>query len=403
MKFNLKKFAEKSNEGNKHTEQRLKSEHSETPTSITQKQLEKDRVAEKNVTMEALLESKRLGGASGIIEKGLNDAKGGLHKHRNAEAYSGNLNKIEERRLSTKTQEKEKYESASSTPSNKRWWDGLKSSATKKVVVASEKNDEMDFSGDDRWSRTNDSAWSGSDEDGVLEDQEFDLDVIDSPDEMDVDEVEGGKNPLSITEVRPVDSPIGKGLYIVLEIESAGANLSPEELKEYAYNMVIDEGYSYLSRVPEFTPNSFKVKADQVVARLFGDEFYPKGNMDEEVEPDMMEGNPFIVSDLQQTDVDGIVLGTVSIDPASMGLVKDMDDEEIRNQVMDSILAKHQDISVESDGVDLDRLSNGEINFVGQMSRNPQRRSPESWENVVGTPIASSDFDIVVLSNTKKK
>jgi hypothetical protein len=398
MKFNLKKFAEKSNEGNKHTEQRLKSEHSEAPTSITQKQLEKDRVPEKNSTMEALLESKRLGSSDKIIEKGLNDSKGGLHKHRNAEAHSGNLNKVEQQRLSKKPQEKEKYEAASSTPSNKRWWDKLKASANKKVVTAS---DELDFEGGDRWNRMNDSAWSGADEDGVLEDQEFDLDVIDSPDE-DVVNDNGGK-PLSIAEVRPVDSPIGKGLYAVLDITQSGAQLSPEELQEAAYNMVIDEGYGYLANVSGFTPESFKVKADQVVARLFGDEFYPKGNMAEESDPDLMGDNPFIVSDLQQTDVDGIVLGTVNVDPQSMELVQSMDDDDVRSQVMDAILAKHDNISVESDGLDLEKLLSGEISFVGEVSRNrPKRKSPESWENVVGKPIASTDFDIVVLSNTKK-
>ena len=399
MKFNLKSFAEKNNEGNTHTEQKLNKERSEAPTSITQKQLERDRVPEKNETMEALLDAKRTGSADRIIEKSLNDSKSGLHTHRNPKASAGALNKVEEQRLSKKKQEDEKYEAASSTPSSKKWWDKLKAGSNKKVVVASEFDivDETDFEDENRWGRMDDSAWAGADDEGVLEDNDTEVDL---PEDMEIETTDGSS--LTVSEIRPVDSPIAKGLYVAFDITPQGANIDEAMLKEQAYNMVLSEGYGYLADVPEFTPDSFRVKADQLIARLVGDEYYPRGH-EEEAGVDLMGDNPFVVSELQETDVDGIVLGTVHIDGNSSVSIEDMSDSDIRSQVMDAILKKHENITVEDDGIDLDKISSGEINFVGEVSRRrPKRHTPESWENVVGKPIASRDFEIVVLSDTKK-
>lgn len=133
-----------------------------------------------------------------------------------------------------------------------------------------------------------------------------------------------------------------------------------------------------------------------------GDDFEIPDDLD--FEDDLSVGNSaFRVESLQPTDVEGIMLGKVTVDPRQTQIVMDMDDETIRQVVKDLIQEKHDNIYVDSDGVDLSKLVDGEINFVAQ--REVQKGGPktESWENIKGDPIASNDFDIVVLSDTKKK
>lgn len=402
MKFNLKRYAEKKvKEGDIHNEKRLQKEHVDTPNVITEKQLDKDRVQEKNSTTEKQLEVARKGGNPAIIERSLNEAKGGFHKHRNTSAYKGDINKVEEKRLATKKQEDEKYELASKTPKNKRWWDSLKASSDKKTVTAQRFNetegldevDELDFGEDDRWGRIED-AWK--EEEGVDVEPFVELPEEDSFIE------ELGAKPITIEEIRPVDSPIAKGLYISLEISPEGSQLGINELQQAAYDAVLSEGYGYLNGVDGFTPEVFRMSGDKLVARLIGDEFYPSENQGSEDLEDLESTSPFTVSDLQRTEVEGIVLGTVDIDPEDLAFTQDMDSQELLSQVRQAILDEYPDLNIEDDGIDLDKMGEGVINFVGQQTAPKRKRGPESWENVKGDPIASTDFDIVVLSNTKK-
>jgi hypothetical protein len=125
--------------GDDHIDYRLQKEHKKAPQELTQKQLEDFRVDEKNVSTEKLLEKVRKGSAEVIIEKNLNDSKEGFGvKHRNEETYTGDINKLEEKRLASKPIEKEVYEVSSETPKKLRWWeakspDGLKI-AQKKIT-----------------------------------------------------------------------------------------------------------------------------------------------------------------------------------------------------------------------------------------------------------------------------
>ncbi|MFA7219123.1 MAG: hypothetical protein WC119_01165 [Synergistaceae bacterium] len=390
MKFNLTSYASKAKEGDIHNEKKLQRDHIASPESITQVQLEKDRVPEKEVIIEKLLDQKRLGGADKIIEKNLNDSKSSLHKHRNAKAYSGDINKIEEQRVSNNKDKFEKAKPASSTPSKKRWWDDLKASSKKKVVTAqAEEVEEMTFDEDTGWGRM-EGLWN--EEEGLS-----DTGIKSLPEDALVEEL--GADPLTVVEIRPVDSPIAKGLYIVLDINAEGSQMGLDELQEAAYNKVLSSGFGYLADTEGFTPDSFGQQGDQMVARLIGDEYCPRETADGD---DLGTENPFSVSDLQRTEVEGVVLGTVAVDAEMMEMIKDMDDSEIIRNVKDAIAEAHSDVNVEDDGIDLDQLPQGVINFVGQAAVDKGGR-PESWENVKGAPIASSDFDIVVLSEVTKK
>lgn len=388
MRFNLKTFAAEKADDHEHNEKRLQKHHTdEAPEVITEKQLGKDRVVEKEELTEKQLEGRRTGGSNKITEKNLNDATGGLVKHRNTSAHDGDINKLEEQRVSNKKsmQEREKYENASSTPEKKRWWEHLKASSKRKTVTAQGLNFEDDS---ERWGRLPD-TWS--DEEGVEED-------IHEPavptGNFDIEEI--GSEALTIEDIKPVDVMGVKGLYISFNI-NPDAQMGEFELKEDAYNKTMAEGYDYLAEVEGFSPESFNIKGDKVFARLIGDEYLPTGKG--EYESDIAGDNPFSVSDLQQTDVEGIVIGTVNVSPEMAEMVRDMDDEEIRHKVMDAIGEKHESISVEGDGIDLDNIANGEISFVGEVAVG-RRGRPESYDNIKGDPIASNDFDIVVLSQS---
>lgn len=386
MKFNLKTFAAKQPQDVHETaESRLTKEHSEAPEEITENQLDKDRVGEKNVLTEQLLEKSRTGGSDKITEKNLNDSKSKLVQHRNTEASAGDINKLEEQRVDQKKKvEAETTEPASTTPKKRRWWEQLKAGSSRRKVIAQE----LDFSEDAEWGRVP-GTWS--EEEGLIEDKTMDL-----PTDFAVEET--GVEPLSIDQIKPVDSPIAKGLFVSFDVNE-GSKMGVEELQERAYKMTLDEGYDYLSSIPEFTPASFSLRDGKMIARLVGDEYYPSGKAGYEEEN--INVNLFNVAELQKTDVEGIVLGVVNVDPEMLENVQDMDDEDIRNQVTEAIESKHEHVTVTPDGIDLDSIASGEISYVGEVAVKKRGPKTESWENVKGDPIASTDFDIVVLSDVK--
>jgi len=123
QKFNLKDYQEI--DGSGVIEHRLKEEHTDTNIEeITEEQLETGRVGEKDVTIEALLDKGRDNSDFEIIERKLDTKKAAFDiKLRNPDAYEGDMNKLEEKRLSDDPVEDEVYEAASETPAKIRWWE----------------------------------------------------------------------------------------------------------------------------------------------------------------------------------------------------------------------------------------------------------------------------------------
>jgi len=171
-------------DGDEHINRRLeRNEHNwYVPETITEDLLEDGRVPEKEVAIEKLLEKNRTGGAEVITERQLDTAKDQFgSKHRNPEAYEGDINKIEEWRISQKEDpiEDEKYKDpASEFPKDKRWWevkspDGLKI-AKKNVKEAGiyDTDDDENLYGDDF-----DEYIGDEDEFGDEYDDDDDLDV----------------------------------------------------------------------------------------------------------------------------------------------------------------------------------------------------------------------------------
>lgn len=122
---------EKTN-GDDHIDYMLSKDHSKPANSITTEQLKPTRVPEKNSSIEKLLEKNRTGSVETLTEKQL-DGKGKFgSKFRDPSTYEGNINKLEEKRIKDGV-EKEKYELASSTPKEKRWWE---TKDAKNLVIA---------------------------------------------------------------------------------------------------------------------------------------------------------------------------------------------------------------------------------------------------------------------------
>jgi len=146
--FNLKKYlehvaAKKSDKGVVHTELQLREKKPvmDTPTQVTEVQLDKDRVNGDAKLMEARLEKVRTGSAESLTEGLLDDSKSKLVQHRNSEASAGNIGKLEEKRLAGETMEKEKYEAASTTEKDGQYplvkgKDGLRTAGTKTAIYS---------------------------------------------------------------------------------------------------------------------------------------------------------------------------------------------------------------------------------------------------------------------------
>ena len=97
-KFNLKNY-QKIN-GDMHIDKRLEEARQDAPNVINEKQLEDYRSEVANVSIEKLLEKNRTGEETETTERRLETHKPKFaNAYRNKDAYTGDMNKIEEQRL----------------------------------------------------------------------------------------------------------------------------------------------------------------------------------------------------------------------------------------------------------------------------------------------------------------
>jgi len=195
-----------------HTDRMLSESHGDIPEEITDKQLDPHHVGDKDSVMEKLLENNRTGSAEVVIEKNLDEAKDEFgSKHRNAQAYEGDMNKLEEKRLADYNIEGEEYETASETPKRQRWWeikseDGLKIAFEKKAqsmdidwdYVERDRSleDNMDDILDDPYGQ--DFEINEIDPDFPIEDLGDDDDVLEAVKEVYYEEIDIGGTPTAV-------------------------------------------------------------------------------------------------------------------------------------------------------------------------------------------------------------
>lgn len=127
--FNFNKFLSKiAKKGDaESTEAKLREDSgccNDSPDTLTEKQIDKDRKENKETTTEEKLEKVRTGSSDSLVEGLLNSSKSKLHQHRNEDTSAGDMCKIEEQRIKNKNrQETEKQETSSETGKKNRLLD----------------------------------------------------------------------------------------------------------------------------------------------------------------------------------------------------------------------------------------------------------------------------------------
>lgn len=197
--FNFKKFSKKNKKDDRNYTSRLSDSHRETDDCITQKQLEKHREPELDALIEARLNKNRVEASDMIVERALNNSKN--KRHRNAAAYEGDMNKLDEMRKKAKKD----YSSpppppASETEEKFRWWDGVKSPddlilAAKKAKIKRMAQKELSFDDASELEHWNDFEDMGIEE-GVLDPDRV-FDTIELEDDMD-DSLETNMDYMSV-------------------------------------------------------------------------------------------------------------------------------------------------------------------------------------------------------------
>ena len=335
--------SKKNNLDHTHTNMRLKDQHVDAPETITEKQFgKKYHTGEPEVTIESQLEKVRTGGADKIIEKNLNDSKSKFgSKHRNAEAYEGDINKLEEKRLSDKKVEDEKYSASSETPKKVRWWDGLKKSQSNKTVKTAAFGDEdfeegHEFDPDVSFNRLK--KMLDPEEEGVIPDEDFSGNL---DDQIDVIEEEDTEKELEkeiprkmfITRNKEGQTPMPH-INMELAFDPDSFN-NEEEIREAALEKVLEirpnlEGKIDVSNFSQVLSGSIDSK---IRLLLVGDEYFTDdGGMDSD--------ESSIFTNIESEDVDAggtpMTVGKVTLSPHAEA----MEREDLLKGLVDFITDK---------------------------------------------------------------
>ena len=395
-KFNLKDY-QKTN-GDEHITMRLEKEHSDAADVVNERQLEDGRVDEKGVTIEKLLADNRTGAEDEITEKRLDTHKAMFkNKYRNSETFEGDINKLEEKRLNGERTEDEKYEAASETSKQMRWWedvkspDGLKLANNAKKVVTAQEEDipaDADVAQELKFDKP---RWTDVDEaedpfdiveknpldnltevDAVTPDSEEGFDVKSVPAEA---TPTGSMTILKQKDLPNKDLPNASGIYMVLayDVEQFGGNA--DAIKNAAYEKVI-------SARPELedviSPDSFSdiqesSTGGMIKLRVAGydiyDMFKQKGEFGNVSEAPSALGKDIEVT---EGDFDEVTYKEKDIGGTKMAIGKLITDKAINPDNRDAVLGdaikfitdKHPGIDVDVNSLDLTKLDIGEISFM---------------------------------------
>ena len=396
-KFNLKNYKE--TPGDVHIDKRLQESHKDAPDQISEAQLEDYRAGEPEVLIEKQLENKRLGGDDEITEKRLDDHKAKFaNKYRNPEAYEGDINKLEEKRLKNDPVENEEYKPASECAKQLRWWegvkspDGLKVAKEEKVVKTAQVEEvekvEMDMEED-------------------VDDPDFNIDELAEQtagragEEMEKEE-EGGAisesdadkiNIIKWKDLLNPERPYLSGIYAVLSYDPMVFGVDEERIKQAALHKVISVNESLSGKIS--TADFYDLKEEglegSLKLRAVGEEFAPVAVG--EVAPEVAKPSAFVGEGnysevgFQEKDIDGT--------PMAMGKVLTTEDvtpentNRIVQEMLDFIRARHPHLQIDEESLDLlDLESKGQVRYtVGIMPAAEEFpvREASSKKNWIGT------------------
>jgi len=363
--FNLKKY-QKIN-GDEHIEMRLRNVNkgSEEAEVINESQLEDYRATEKDVLTEKLLEKNRTGAADRTVEARLEnqDPKNGV-KYRNPDAYTGDINKLEEKRLASKPVEKEEYESATIKSKSGKWWDSKSPDGLKLASDSSlKKNAINELSFDKpRWQDVGEE--DAEQDDFSITEEEEDVEVEDAEKEKATpspEETQKSK-PITIIQTKEGEEPIP---YLFMKVHYSPESFENEvEIKE----AILDKVLQVKPELANFiTPENISLKGfDQAYVRVTGDsligligkqEEVKQEGIKEEIVPDTFEEISY-----EEKDIEGtlMAIGSVKINAEIHEVNRDM----IIRDVVDYINEKHPALNLTEESLDLSKLSSGEVSFI---------------------------------------
>ena len=370
-KFNLKDY-QKTN-GDEHINMRLEKQRSEAPDVINEKQLEDYRATESDVTIEKQLEEARTGEETETTEKRLDTHKPKFaNKYRNPEAYQGDMNKLEEQRLQGDTNEKEKYEAASETPKQFRWWEGVKSpdglklaSDTKKVVIARDEYDEREENIEEMSFDKPRFQEATEPEEEVMTEKEPKV-MTDFPVEK-VDSIYGAdRGNFEIETDKKLDSPHLKGHYMILSFDPESFKGNEESIKRSALEKIISvhpelDGYISMDDLGDIKDlggrGTIKLRSTEPIINNVS-----KGTKPSTIESEENEGDPIIEDNYKEKVIDGtpMATGKVSINTE----INPDNKDQVINDVISFLRLKHPRIQIEKDSLDLVDLERGEVRYM---------------------------------------
>lgn len=342
----------------------LQEQHKDAPNALTEKQLAKKDHTKKplNSTTEKQLAKVRVDEECLSTEGRLNKNKARFDiKHRNKEAFTGNINKIEAQRIGKDKMEDEKYEAASVVPKGMRWWE-------KEAKIAKLKAELQKLSAkDDLDSYLQDESrgWEGvaemgdTPETGVI-DSDPANEFVGKPqldtEEEDVDAV--GSRNLFVTDKQEKEVA---GIYTLMFkvcYDPTGWDGDMDALKQEALDKVVLarpdlEGKVSVDDISD-RPSTSKDGQPCMVFRVVGDEYRPTSGGS--------SAENFKELAYKQDEMDGtpVVKGVYKINNLSAFMGRDgadIDEMAVAKAVADFVDEKHPELGIEAESivVDLDR------------------------------------------------
>ncbi len=368
-KFNFNTYFKSAKKDNtdSHLEKMLSEQHKAVPNAITEKQLAKKDHAnsEPNAITEKQLKSVRVGDEGLSTEGRLNKDKARFNiKHRNKEAYTGNINKVEAKRISGDKTEDEKYEAASSVPKGMRWWEKEAKIASLKAEL--KKLSARDYA--DTGLTDESKRWEGVSELGdTLETGVIDKDpgneFVGSPDMV---EEEGDDDAIGSRNLMIADKQEKEvaGLYTLMLkvsydpsawVDDLG-DLDIEALKEESLNKIIRlrpdlEGKVMADDIGD-APSKTKDGAPCVVFRVVGDEYRPTSATDQF--KDQFKELAYKQDSVDGTPVTKGVVKILDLDSYLDSATQEIDSTFIAEEVVLFLNSKHPELNINADSIQVD-------------------------------------------------
>jgi len=433
--FNLKTYQKI--DGDQHITMRLKDQHQDPANVITEKQLDNGRVEEKNVIIEKLLEGKRVGSADVVTERNLNESKGMFAPLRDKTTYTGNINKLEEKRLKGHRSETEKYEISSQIPKQKRWWEHLKAEASNDSMLKTAQVNSTDTIEDTsvlepptpklpkkhKFFDNNTYRFKGGMDKDLTQFKPEEAFGLAGAFEGAEETGEIPTTDIPVTEVETSEDEISEGDIWLDEVNGYKETKTPiytmtfklrfdpdsfrdpEEIRQAALDKVLELKPSLKDKISiaDFLDPEIQDDSGKIILPLIGESYF-EGDTTEETNEDtslnIIDAQKIYIG---KKDVDGtpMLTGLVWLTPHGIELAKN-EPEAFEQAFSDAVMEQRPELDRQIDtlvgSLNLSKVNDGKVSFL--VSEIPQEENPENDAIGVEGVEASltKDFQITILS-----